>query len=131
MTTTLENQQLSFGITGRVTAAVGIESHSEKPPEPVPPAAAQLKEGWYNTEKYGYVFISPGGVCWVVQRIGEKLESVAVKITKDDIIQKPSAERVKNARRLAVWRNKSRVSVTKQPILTAGAVSVANGEVLT
>jgi len=131
MTTTLENQQLSFGITGRVTAAVGIESHSEKPPEPVPQAAPKLKEGWVNTEKYGDVFISPGGVCWVVQRIGEKLESVAVKLSQSDIIEKSAIERRHVAILRQAKRSMTKVSRTKTPILTAGAVSVANGEVLT
>jgi len=64
MTTTLENQQLCFGITGRVTAAVGIESHSEKPPEPVPPAAAQLPVGQFQDLRGGNIIASKPGMFW-------------------------------------------------------------------
>jgi hypothetical protein len=62
-----------------------------------PPQTEKLKEGWYNTEKFGEVYVSPGGVGWVVQRQGDKLETVSVKLSKSDIVQKPSSERVKHA----------------------------------
>ncbi len=58
---------------------------------------AALKEGWINTERYGEVFVSPGGIAWAVQRNGDRLDSVSIKITKEDITEKPSAERMKHA----------------------------------
>jgi hypothetical protein len=91
---------------------------------------AKLPEGWHNTEKYGDVFISPGGIGWVVQRIGEKLESVVVKISKDEIIGKTAIEKRMDAiRRQNRWA-KSRVSRTKAPNLTPSAAEVANEKVL-
>ena len=62
MTTTLENQ-LSFGITGRLTAAVGI-SHSEKPPEGLAPAAAQLPVGQFQDLRGGNIIASKPGMFW-------------------------------------------------------------------
>ena len=58
---------------------------------------SKLPEGWHFTEKYGYVFVSPGGIAWVVERQGNKLESVSVKITKDQIVGRLSSERTKRA----------------------------------
>jgi hypothetical protein len=103
MTTTLEKTQLSFlaDISGGVVAADDIPSEAAGLVTPPP---TKLKEGWVSTEKYAEVYVSPGGIAWVVQRIGNKLESVSVKLPKADITEKSSAERTKNARRLAVWR---------------------------
>ena len=89
----------------------------------------KLPEGWVNTEKYGDVYISLGGVAWVVQRIGDELASVAVKITREDIIEKSSAERTKSARYLKEWR-KSKGILSKRSILTVGKAAIANGEVV-
>ena len=120
-----KNTQRPYGVHGCPT--VDIVSHSETAGQPVPARPTQkLPEGWHNTERFGEVFVSPGGIPWVVQRNGNKLVSVSVPLAKEDIIQKPSAERVKNARRLSVWRNRSRVTVTKPPILTPSVVSKAN-----
>ena len=89
----------------------------------------KLPEGWRNTEKHGDVFISPGGIGWVVQRIGGKLESVAVKISKDEIIGKTAIEKRTDAIRRQT-RGKSKVSRTKAPNLTLCAAEVVNGKVL-
>ena len=88
---------------------------------------AKLPEGWHNTEKHGDVFISLGGIGWVVQRIGGKLESVAVKISKDEIIGKTAIEKRTDVIRR---QTKSKVSQTKAPNLTLCAAEVVNGKVL-
>ena len=111
ITTNIENTQLQLGITG------------ELPPAPAP--MGKLLEGWHDTTKHGPVFVTPGGIAWAVQLVGSKFENIAVKLSKEDIVQKPSAERIKNARRLAIWR-KSRVTVTKSPILTVSVDGKAN-----
>ena len=90
----------------------------------------KLPEGWHNTEKHGDVFISLGGIGWVVQRIGGKLESVAVKISKDEIIGKTAIEKRTDAIRRKTRRTKSKVSRTKAPNLTLCAAEVVNGKVL-
>jgi hypothetical protein len=90
----------------------------------------KLPEGWCNTEKHGDVFISPGGIGWVVQRIGNKLESVAVKISKDEIIGKTAIEKRTDAIRRQTRRTKSKVSRTKAPNLTPSAAEVVNSKVL-
>ena len=54
---------------------------------------SKLPEGWHFTERYGYVFVSPGGIAWVVERQGNKLESVSGCLTKDDIIVKTAFEK--------------------------------------
>ena len=90
----------------------------------------KLPEGWHNTEKYGDVFISSGGIAWVVQRISNKLESVAIKISKDEIIGKTAIEKRTDAiRRQTRWA-KSKVSRTKAANLTPSAAEVVSGKVL-
>ena len=90
----------------------------------------KLPEGWRNTEKHGDVFISPDGIVWVVQRIGGKLESIAIKISKDEIIGKIAIEKRTDAiRRQTRWA-KSKVSRTKAANLTPSAAEVVNGKVL-
>ena len=105
--TTLENKQLSLiGINGYSVPQKFGEPKSAQPDDihtptagtdrtPVP--APKLPEGWHDTEKYGPVFVSPGGIAWAVQLVGSKFENIAVKITKKDITGKPSAERIKHA----------------------------------
>jgi hypothetical protein len=91
---------------------------------------ANLPEGWHNTEKYGDVFISSGGIAWVVQRIGGKLESVAVKISKNEIIGKTAIEKRADAiRRQTRWA-KSKGPRTKALNLTPSAAEAVNGKVL-
>jgi hypothetical protein len=67
---------------------------------------SKLPEGWHFTEKYGYVFVSPGGIAWLVERQGNKLESVSGSLTKDDIIGKTAIEKrqvsIRNQRRRPV-----------------------------
>jgi hypothetical protein len=54
---------------------------------------SKLPEGWHFTEKHGYVFVSPGGSAWVVERQGNKLESVSGSLTKDDLMGKTAIEK--------------------------------------
>ena len=56
-------------------------------------AERKLTEGWHNTESYGEVYVSPGGIAWVVQQIGDELASVSVPLAKEDIIREDSATR--------------------------------------
>ena len=132
MLNNLQNTQLQLVDTGR---AAPTDARVNSLPvtgasTPLAPANGnrKLPEGWVNTEKYGDVYISPGGVAWVVQQQGDKLESVAVQITKEDIIEKSSAERTKSARYLKEWR-KSKGILSKRSILTVGKAAIANGEV--
>jgi hypothetical protein len=53
----------------------------------------RLPEGWHNTESYGEVFVSPGGIAWVVQIFDDQLCSVSVPLSKKDIIGKSAVER--------------------------------------
>ena len=89
----------------------------------------KLPEGWRNTEKHGDVFISPGGIGWVVQRIGGKLESVAVNISKDEIIGKTAIEKRTDAIRRQTRCAKSKVSRTKAPGLTPSSAEKVDGKV--
>jgi hypothetical protein len=86
---------------------------------------SKLPEGWHFTEKYGDVFVSPGGIAWVVERQGNKLESISVPLTKDDMVKKLSEERTKNARYLKEWR-KSKRNLSKPSNLTGGEVKGLN-----
>ena len=61
------------------------------------PLVARLSEGWHNTEKYGEVFVAPGGSAWVVQQSGEHLVNVMVLVNPSDIIKTPALERRKQA----------------------------------
>lgn len=58
---------------------------------------AKLPEGWHHTEKYGDVFVAPGGSAWVVQQNGEHLINVTVMLNPSDIIKTPAIDRVKHA----------------------------------
>jgi hypothetical protein len=80
-----------------------------------------LADGWYETTRYGPIFVN-NGKAWAVQIVGDRMANVVVKLSKDDIIQKSSAERTKNARQKQVARAKSRVQRTNPPNLTASAV---------
>jgi len=132
--TTLENtKQLQLIDTGRAAptdAPVNsLPVTGGSTPLGTANGSRKLPEGWVNTEKYGELYISPGGVAWVVQRIGDKLASVAVKITREDIIEKSSAERTKSARYLKDWR-KSKGTLSKRSNLTAGKAAIATEGVL-
>ena len=40
----------------------------------------KLSEGWHHTERYGEVFVSPGGIAWVVREVaGGELKSVPLR----------------------------------------------------
>jgi len=53
------------------------------------------REGWHNTERYGLVFLSPGGIAWTVRRQGDRLANVPVKLAPGDLIKKTATEKVK------------------------------------
>ena len=89
--------------------------------EPQTSKASKPPEGWINTEKYGPVFVSPGGISWSIQRSGTRLDNIAIKLSTGDVIEKSAEAKLKHARAVAQWR-KSKVAITKAAILTAGAV---------
>ena len=134
--TTLQNTQLQLinsgvpSVPSTRTAAAGESLLEAGVSSPLTPAkSSRLPEGWHMTEKYGEVYVNPGGIAWTIQRDGDELVSVSVQITKEDITQKPSAERVK--RNLSDrQRRKTKVVDVSRPILTAGGAGVANSGVL-
>ena len=73
-----------------------INTFQESCPHPLvnPP---KLPEGWHLTEKYGDVFVAPGGSVWVVQQNGQHLINVTVTLNPSDIIKTPAIDRVKHA----------------------------------
>ena len=73
-----------------------INTFHKADPRPLP-LPVRLSEGWHNTEKYGEVFVAPGGNAWVVQQIGQRLINVTVKLDSSDIIKTPLLERRKQA----------------------------------
>ena len=99
-----------------------IEPHTSK--------TSKLTEGWVNTEKYGPVFVSPGGIAWAVQRNGNRLDNIAVKLTKVDVVGKSAIEKRQDAIKKAVRRQSIRVSRTQTAILTPSVVSIGNGSVM-
>ena len=118
MTQQLEKQLAldDIGITGKKAVDIG------RPPFQAAavlfPAAvnkSKLSEGWVNTSQ-GDVFISPGGVAWVVERRGDALVSVPVKLSKDDIIGKSAAERRAESIQKQTRRARTRVLRTMPPL---------------
>ena len=89
--------------------------------EPQTSKASKPPDGWINTEKYGPVFVSPGGISWSIHRSGTRLDNIAIKLSTGDVIEKSAEAKLKHARAVAQWR-KSKVAITKAAILTAGAV---------
>jgi len=72
--------------------------------KPAPALDKKLPEGWHHTEKYGEVFVSPGGIAWVVKEValvtpglGNELKTVSVTITASDIIKTPAIDLRKRA----------------------------------
>ena len=135
--TTLENKQLSllnagvpdaFFLSASDAPVISLPAVGAVSPA-APAKGSKLPEGWVNTEKYGEVFVNPGGIAWTIQRDGDELVSVSVQITKEDITQKPSADRIK--RNLSDrQRRKSKVVNALRPILTPSGAGVANSGVL-
>ena len=76
------------------------------------PLVARLSEGWHHTEKYGEVFVAPGGSAWIVQQSGQRLVNVTVTLNQSDIIKTPAIDRVKHAQAMRRYRN-TRVSITQ------------------
>jgi hypothetical protein len=129
MNNDFQNTQLSLtGITGEHTLAADIFSSNPAAGlfTPPPTKGQQLPEGWHDTEKYGPVYVTPGGIAWAVQLVGNKFENVSVQLSKDDIIGKTSAEKVKDARRKQVERAKTKAGRTTPSILTASVVEGVN-----
>jgi len=154
MTQALEIKQLSLGITGEPIATdieVSFCTAGAIPTVPVngisgsvlpvnifpakagggslpsPAPANRLPEGWVNTSQ-GDVYISPGGAAWVVERRGDALVSVPVKLSKTDIIGQNAVEKRKEAVRKAARRQSTHGQRTTSPILTAQAAAIAHGE---
>jgi hypothetical protein len=136
MNNDLQNKQLTLlnsgvpSVPSTRTAAAGeslLEVKAGTPPALT--KGSRLPEGWHMTEKYGEVYVNPGGIAWTIQRDGDELVSVSVQITKEDITQKPSADRVK--RNLSDrQRRKTKVVNASRPILTASGAGVATEGVL-
>lgn len=127
---TIQNTQLSvLGInTERAGDDINPPTLSGPEHSTGPAPRGKLAEGWVTTSQ-GDVFVSPGGLAWVVERRGDALVSVPVKIIKEDIIGNPSAIRTKRAA-AERQRYKTRVSARKAASLTVGEAAIANGEVL-
>lgn len=83
-----------------------------------------LPAGWYNTAKYGEVFISHDATAWTVQIIDNQLKSMPIKIIPSDIIKTTSIERLKHAQVMRTYR-KSKSSITQPPIFAPQAVTDA------
>jgi len=121
---TIEINKLSSGITGASFPAVDIPPMSAGAVPPTAPApAGHLPEGWHDTEKYGSVFVSPGGIAWAVQLVGSKFENIAVDVSVRDFIGQSVIERRKEAVRKSVRRARIGVSRTTPPILTPQATA--------
>jgi hypothetical protein len=56
---------------------------------------ANLTSGWYDTMKYGPVFINHGKA-WAIQIIGDRLCNVVVELLPNDIIGKSAIEKMKD-----------------------------------
>jgi len=63
------------------------------------------KDGWYQTEKYGEVYVAPGGTAWIVNK---ELKSVQVPLLESDIIRPDSL-----TRRIKAEQRKKQPSYTK------------------
>jgi len=85
-----------------------------------------LPEGWHESEKYGPVYVSPGGKAWTVQIIRDRLENVIVDVSVNDFIGKSAIELRKDAVRKAARRTMTKVSRTTPPILTPSVGSKDN-----
>jgi hypothetical protein len=128
---TIQNTQFSLIDISGAFHAIDIKPPVLAGPEysAGPAPRGKLSEGWVNTSQ-GDVFISPGGVAWVVERRRDTLVSVPVKLSKDDIIGKSAAERRVEAIQKQTRRARSKGRRTTSTILTVGAVSKANSGVL-
>ena len=55
----------------------------------------KLANGWYDTTKYGPVFIN-NGKAWAVQIIGDRFVNVVVELSEKDIIGRSAIEKMKD-----------------------------------
>ena len=83
--------------------------------------APRLREGWHYTERYGEVYVSPGGTAWVVRQSGNELKSVSVPLTPAEIVKTPATELRKEAI-LRQQRRKRRGGRTSPPNFGTSAV---------
>ena len=88
------------------------------------PLAASLSEGWHNTEKYGEVFVAPGGSVWIVQQSGQRLINVTVKLDPSDLVKTPALERRKQAIAKQTYRKRQgkRTQMANLPLSEAEGV---------
>lgn len=78
------------------------------------PAIKKLPEGYHFTEKYGEIFVSPGGIAWVTREMpNHELKSVSVPVKPTDIVKTPAVDRLKHAK--AVQRSRIRARGLTQP----------------
>ena len=55
-------------------------------------------------DKYGDIFVSPGGRAWAVQQKGDRLINITVKLNPTDVVKKPAIERIKHAQTMRCYR---------------------------
>ena len=57
----------------------------------------RLTRGWHLTDKFGDIFVSPGGSAWAVQQKGDRLINITVKLNPTNVVRTPLLERRKQA----------------------------------
>ena len=113
------------GINGLEPDDISVASTQAGPAPSGPAPMGKLSEGWHSTEKYGEVFVSPGGIAWAVQLVGDKFENVSVKLSANDIIGNNRAFKKKDALRKQAERARTRVSRTTPPLQPLQQVSAS------
>lgn len=63
----------------------------------------KFNNGWYETKKYGPVFVDHGKA-WAVQIIGDRLANVVVPLTKEDVIGRSAIEKMKDNIAYKAWQ---------------------------
>jgi len=101
--------------TSTLINTIQVPSFSPTGPRPSP-LPARFSEGWHHTERYGDVFVTPGGSAWLVQQSGDQLINVTVTPEPSDIIKTPAIARVKHAQAMRRYR-KTRAPITSMPNL--------------
>ena len=91
--------------------------------------APRLREGWHYSERYGEVYVSPGGTAWVVRQIGNELKSVSVPLTPAEIVKTPAIDRLKHAQAVQRSRNRAK-GITQPPNFGTSAVRGTNQAVV-
>ena len=74
-----------------------MNQNVEIPNEEIPSDHHRPAPGWHLTDKFGDIFVSPGGSAWAVQQKGDRLINITVKLNPTDVVKKPAIERIKHA----------------------------------